>query len=70
MWVNFRNQSKYAFGAWWWCWLGMTGAGLGLTVSCKWVGLFTVATIGIAVLKDLWDVWGDCRTSVVNIVKK
>jgi dolichyl-phosphate-mannose-protein mannosyltransferase len=69
VWINFRNQSKNSFSAWWWFWLLITGTGLGLTVSCKWVGLFTIATIGIAVLKDLWDIWGDCKTTVVSKTK-
>lgn len=67
MWVNFRNYSNQPFVASWWIWLIMTGVGLGLTVSCKWVGLFTIATIGILVLKELWDLWGDRSVEVVSI---
>lgn len=70
MWVNFRNQSKDPFKTWWWFWLIMTGTGLGLTVSCKWVGLFTIAAIGTAVLKELWELWGDRRINVVKEKKK
>lgn len=66
MWINFRNQSRNQFTTWWWLWLVMTGTGLGLTVSCKWVGLFTIATIGVAVLKELWILWGDRCTETVK----
>ncbi|KAG0190619.1 hypothetical protein DFQ28_001789 [Apophysomyces sp. BC1034] len=47
----------------WWFWLAATGAGLGFTVSCKWVGLFTIATIGCSTLLDLWRIWGDLQIS-------
>ncbi|KAI9275246.1 glycosyltransferase family 39 protein [Helicostylum pulchrum] len=68
MWVNFCNQSRHQFTTRWWLWLVMTGTGLGLTVSCKWVGLFTIATIGAAVLKELWALWGDRRTEMRTFI--
>lgn len=49
------------FQFWWWTWLALTGAGLGLTVSCKWVGLFTIATIGCSTIKGLLDIWANVR---------
>lgn len=66
MWINFRNQLKSSFKPCWWIWLILTGTGLGLAVSCKWVGLFTIATIGIDVLKELWRLWGDLTVSRVR----
>ncbi|KAI8993588.1 hypothetical protein BDB01DRAFT_776808 [Pilobolus umbonatus] len=60
-WINFYNQRKRPFRTWWYFWLIMTGLGLGLTVSCKWVGLFTIATIGVSTIKGLWDIWGNTR---------
>ncbi|ORZ25448.1 Dolichyl-phosphate-mannose-protein mannosyltransferase-domain-containing protein [Absidia repens] len=63
MWVNFKNQERRPFQFWWWSWLILTGLGLGLTVSCKWVGLFTIATIGVSTLINLWKIWGDTRVS-------
>ena len=52
----------------WWFWLSMTGVGLALVTGydsdqlccayffrVKMVGLFTVATVGIATLIDLWE---------------
>jgi dolichyl-phosphate-mannose-protein mannosyltransferase len=66
MWINFYNQKKKPFQFWWYFWLAMTGAGLGLTVSCKWVGLFTIATIGFSTVKNLWELWGNTRVPSVS----
>ncbi|KAG0783464.1 hypothetical protein G6F16_003015 [Rhizopus arrhizus] len=63
MWINFYNQRRKPFQFWWYIWLAATGAGLGLTVSCKWVGLFTIATIGTSTIKNLWEIWGNTRIS-------
>ena len=68
-WVGFgaedsrRSGSSCAgpFGIVWWSWLALTGASLGATLSCKWVGLFTVATIGLATLEQLWSILGDTK---------
>lgn len=37
----------------------------------KWVGLFTIATIGFSTIKGLWDLLGDLNVSPVclNFVK-
>ncbi|KAI7897500.1 glycosyltransferase family 39 protein [Cokeromyces recurvatus] len=69
MWINFRNQANQRYKFWWWIWLILTGVGIGLTVSCKWVGLFTMATIGLAVIKNLWDLWGNQKIKVIELVK-
>ncbi|CAG8490670.1 11501_t:CDS:10 [Ambispora gerdemannii] len=63
MWVNFHNHYRRPFSFWWWFWMAMTGVGLGLTVSVKWVGLFTIALIGLSTIKGLWDLLGDLRIS-------
>ncbi|RCH87257.1 hypothetical protein CU097_002945 [Rhizopus azygosporus] len=62
-WTYFFNQKRRPFQFWWYFWLAATGAGLGLTVSCKWVGLFTIATIGTSTVKNLWELWGNTRIS-------
>ncbi|KIJ29707.1 glycosyltransferase family 39 protein, partial [Sphaerobolus stellatus SS14] len=36
---------------------------LGAVASCKWVGLFTIATIGFSTIKQLWTLLGDLRVS-------
>lgn len=63
-WVGFSNeQHQEPFTDDWWLWLTLTGLSLGAVVSCKWVGLFTIATVGLATLKQLWDLLGDLRVS-------
>ena len=41
----------------------LTGLSLGAVVSCKWVGLFTIATIGFSTVYQLWNLLGDIRVS-------
>ncbi|KAI8138246.1 glycosyltransferase family 39 protein [Fennellomyces sp. T-0311] len=65
-WVNFhdvQNNSK-SFQRRWFFWLALTGITMGLTASCKWVGLFTIATIGLATIKSLWNIWGDINITM------
>lgn len=48
---------KFKFGEFtsgWWFWLVATGVSLALTLGVKMVGLFTILTIGLAVIWDLW----------------
>ncbi|KAF8759711.1 MIR domain [Rhizoctonia solani] len=46
-WVGFSNEdTQRPFTEEWWTWLALTGLSLGAVVSCKWVGLFTIATVG------------------------
>ncbi|KAI0686412.1 Dolichyl-phosphate-mannose-protein mannosyltransferase-domain-containing protein [Cytidiella melzeri] len=64
LWTGFCNEDKHRpFTETWWTWLALTGLGLGATLSCKWVGLFTIATIGVGTLKQLWTLLGDTRVS-------
>ena len=64
-WVGFSNEnSSRPFTKRWWIWLAMTGIGLGAVVSSKWVGLFTIATIGVATILQLWELLGDVRISM------
>ncbi|KAI8641886.1 glycosyltransferase family 39 protein [Parasitella parasitica] len=69
MWFNFRKHKNRAFSVWWWIWLTLTGVGLGGTVSCKWVGLLTIATVGLAVVYELWNMWGDEMVSKCKFFK-
>ncbi|EGX90134.1 protein mannosyltransferase 1 [Cordyceps militaris CM01] len=59
----FTNQHELgpskAFSVTWWFWLAMTGLGLGITGSIKWVGLFTIAWVGALTLVQLWVLLGD-----------
>ncbi|THH13087.1 hypothetical protein EW146_g7086, partial [Bondarzewia mesenterica] len=61
-WTGFCNEDKHEpFTESWWVWLTLTGLSLGAVVSSKWVGLFTIATIGLGTLKQLWTLLGDVR---------
>ncbi|KIM79512.1 glycosyltransferase family 39 protein [Piloderma croceum F 1598] len=63
VWVGFCNEDKFEpFTEMWWIWLILSGLSLGAVVSCKWVGLFTIATIGVSTIWQLWVLLGDLRT--------
>ena len=64
LWCGFCNEDKHEpFTSSWWTWLTLSGLSLGAVVSCKWVGLFTIATLGISTLYQLWNLIGDLRVS-------
>ncbi|KAI0017903.1 dolichyl-phosphate-mannose-protein mannosyltransferase 1 [Xylariomycetidae sp. FL0641] len=71
---SFTNQHEQgpskAFDASWWFWLVMTGLGMGITVSIKWVGLFTIAWVGSLTLVQLWVLLGDTKTVTMRIFAK
>ncbi|ODQ82919.1 glycosyltransferase family 39 protein [Babjeviella inositovora NRRL Y-12698] len=52
--VRFYKTRAQAFSRAWWTWLYATGVALSCVISTKYVGVFTFATIGSAVLYDLW----------------
>ncbi|CAG8739794.1 18878_t:CDS:2, partial [Acaulospora morrowiae] len=54
----------------WWYWLIATGVTLGLTLSVKMVGLFTVFTIGYAVIYDLWNLLDIKRGLSMDHIRK
>lgn len=53
-WIRFRKLRSQPFTVDWWTWLLATGAAIGAATSVKMVGLFTVGTVGIATVVDLW----------------
>ncbi|CAH7670957.1 dolichyl-phosphate-mannose-protein mannosyltransferase [Phakopsora pachyrhizi] len=60
--TGFCNEdASRSFTRRWWIWLTLTGLALGAVVSSKWVGLFTIATIGVLTVKQLWELLGDLR---------
>jgi len=62
--VGFSNEDKKeSFTTEWWTWHILTGLSLGAVVSCKWVGLFTIATVGVCTILRLWLLLGDLRVS-------
>ncbi|KAG0358246.1 hypothetical protein BGZ54_010508 [Gamsiella multidivaricata] len=54
-WINFYNYRNRPFTRGWWLWLFQTGFSLFLSSSVKWVGVFTIATVGVCVLKYLQE---------------
>ncbi|KAI1648828.1 glycosyltransferase family 39 protein [Daldinia loculata] len=72
--TSFTNQHELgpskAFDAGWWFWLFMTGVGMGITLSIKWVGLFTIAWVGTLTLVQLWVLLGDTKTVTIRIFAK
>ncbi|KAH9905316.1 dolichyl-phosphate-mannose-protein mannosyltransferase 1 [Xylariomycetidae sp. FL2044] len=72
--TSFTNQQEQgpekAFGPAWWFWLVMTGLAMGVTVSIKWVGLFTIAWVGALTLVQLWVMLGDTKTVTMRILAK
>ncbi|KDQ14229.1 glycosyltransferase family 39 protein [Botryobasidium botryosum FD-172 SS1] len=69
-WVGFSNEDKAEpFTEQWWFWLTLTGLSLGAVVSCKWVGLFTIALVGLCTIRQLWLLLGDMRVPPRLFVK-
>ncbi|KAJ2785696.1 Dolichyl-phosphate-mannose--protein mannosyltransferase 4 [Coemansia javaensis] len=68
--VRFFKLRYQAFGARWWGWLLATGTMLGCAVSCKLVGLLTIALVGSAVLYDLWRILDIRRGTTVAQVAR
>ncbi|KAI8993205.1 Dolichyl-phosphate-mannose-protein mannosyltransferase-domain-containing protein [Pilobolus umbonatus] len=64
-----RFSLQKSFTGNWWAWLCMTGVGLGCTVSTKWVGLFTIATIGLSTTKQLWNILGDMQLTKRHLAR-
>ncbi|MBW0478288.1 hypothetical protein O181_018003 [Austropuccinia psidii MF-1] len=63
--TGFCNEdAKRSFTRRWWIWLSLTGLSLGAVVSCKWIGLFTIATTGVMTIKQLWELLGDLRVPI------
>lgn len=64
-WVRFSNDDSEgrAFTPSWWRNLALTGAALGAVASCKWVGLFTIATVGLGTLRQLWLLLGNLKVT-------
>ncbi|GAA5913221.1 hypothetical protein JCM6882_000036, partial [Rhodosporidiobolus microsporus] len=77
-WVGFSNENDLTrdragrvgpFSRRWWIWLTLTGLALGAVVSCKWVGLFTIATVGLYTIVQLWLLLGDLRVPIPLLVR-
>lgn len=70
MWVVFSNEDKHEpFSERWWATLTLVGLSLGAVVSCKWTGLFTIATIGACTILQLWLLLGDTRITAYQWIR-
>lgn len=69
MWSEFLRFKNEPFSVQWWQSLTFLGVALGLTLSVKWVGLFTVGLIGVSSLVQLWDIITD-RTISLAVFRK
>jgi len=56
--TRFKNAREHPFSLNWWLSLAATGASLGMVSSVKWVGLFSVALVGLYTIWELWDYLG------------
>ncbi|KAI8324712.1 protein O-D-mannosyltransferase [Martensiomyces pterosporus] len=68
-WALFFTEAQRPFSNRWWAYLLLTGVNLGNALSCKWVGLFLVATVGVWTLKDLWEKLGDLSITPAQYTK-
>lgn len=62
---KFQVQVPFSIG--WFKALVSTGIALGLALSSKWVGLFTLAWVGILCIYQLWFIIGDLSVSAKKI---
>lgn len=63
-----ENEVPLTFG--WFKALFATGVALGLSVSSKWVGLFTIIWIGVLSVWDLWFLIGDLSVSPSKLIRQ
>ncbi|KAJ3269778.1 Protein O-mannosyltransferase 2 [Terramyces sp. JEL0728] len=54
-------QNTDVFSPEWFGWLLLSGVSLGLVSSVKWVGLFSIALVGLHTIEDLWELYGNIR---------
>lgn len=62
----FREPGQTQFSKPWWTWLILTGVALGFTVSSKMVGLFTIATIGVLSVIEMWHMLSNAQISMAR----
>lgn len=64
---KFEAQKPFLFG--WYKSLLACGISLGLAVSSKWVGLFTIGWVGVCCLYQLWFLVGDLTVLPLKLVR-
>lgn len=64
-----KFQVTIPFSKRWHKFLILTGLGLGITISTKWSGLFTMAVIGSLTALELWLILGDLQVSMKSLIR-
>ncbi|CAL4068276.1 unnamed protein product, partial [Meganyctiphanes norvegica] len=64
-----HKQRYRSFSLGWWSSLFYLGSMLGCVMSTKFVGLFSVLTVGLYIIIDLWNRLGDLHHSLVSTVR-
>lgn len=68
--TGFCNEdAKRGFTRRWWAWLLLTGVSLGAVASSKWVGFFTIATVGLVTIQQLWELLADLRVPMPLVAR-
>lgn len=62
------SENHRPFSISWWFWLMWTGVSICCAFSIKFVGLFTVALIGVRTIYDIWLVLGDTSKPFIHCV--
>lgn len=62
----FINSEHRPLSLQYFAWLFLLGVSLGFTLSVKWVGLFSVALVGLYTVKDLYEMLGNRGLSLVR----
>ncbi|KAJ3120559.1 Protein O-mannosyltransferase 2, partial [Nowakowskiella sp. JEL0407] len=63
---NYQKKAPFSFE--WWLWMALTGFSLGTVLSVKWVGLFSIALVGLHTLEDLWEMLGDLKMPLTTYI--
>jgi dolichyl-phosphate-mannose-protein mannosyltransferase len=64
--ARFINCRDEPFDLEWWYWLVLSGMFIGCAFSVKWVGLFVIVLVGMTTIKDLWDLLGNLKLTMVR----
>ncbi|KAI9595410.1 Dolichyl-phosphate-mannose-protein mannosyltransferase-domain-containing protein [Syncephalis fuscata] len=67
--AGFHSERHQPFSFDWWAWLLFSGVSIGLVSSVKWVGLFSVALLGLYTLGDLFVKFGDTKMPIRTYAK-
>lgn len=68
-WALHRRFKDQPFGFGWKASLFGLGVSIALAASCKWVGLFAVAGVGLSTILDLWQIFGDTSVPMRTVFR-